>query len=176
VLVPSGSPLFNLTSPGMNFSVPAFNVTAPAISPLVTTTTISKPPSTPAIPEQTRTPEVLSAQPAVTSAPGDPATVLVSYPSLFNKGDSAGLFGLLSENIKSQYPMDTLNNDLAAARSDGYIMEKIQVNNQITEGTNAILLVEISWNIIGSPITSTPNVPLVYENNQWKLDTLILSP
>jgi hypothetical protein len=105
---------------------------------------------------------------------GDPATVLVSYPSLFNNGNIAGVHALLSENMKSQYPMDILNNELATSRSNGYVIEKIQVNNQIIEGNSALLVVDISWKIAGSPITTTPIVSLVYENEQWKLDTPIL--
>jgi len=147
---------------------------SPATTPATTATSMAQTTtSTPEIPEPTPIPEVSSAQPAVTSAPGDPATVLVSYSSLFNTGNGAGIYALLSENMKSNYPTDILNNELATARLNGYSIEKIQVNNQIIEGNNAILLVEISWNIDGSPVTSMLNVPLVYENNQWKLETLI---
>ena len=150
---------------------------SPTNTPATTSASMAQTTTTaPAIPEPTLTPEISSAPPAFTSAPGDPATVLVSYPSLFNSGNGAGLYALLSENIKSNYPLDTLNKELATARSNGYIIEKIQVNNQIIEEDSAILLVDISWNIVGSPITSSPLVPLVYENDQWKLDTLIVSP
>jgi hypothetical protein len=185
MFVPSVSPGFNLTSPGINSIIPEVTGTASAVHPLVTATTISEtisPAVTTIIQTTTRTsataeptpiPEVSSAQPTLTSAPGDPATVLVSYTSLFNTGNGSGLYALLSENMKSNYPTDILNNELATARSNGYRIEKIQVNDKIMEGNNAILIVDISWNIDGSPITSMQNVPLVYENDQWKLDTLI---
>ena len=132
--------------------------------------------STPAIPEQTLTPEDTSAQPAPTPAPGDPSKVLDSYPSLFNAGNGAGLSALLSENMKVHYPVDTLNTELATAGSNGYTIEKIQVTKQIIEENSAILGVDISWKVAGSPTTSTPKFFLVYENNQWKLDSLIVRP
>jgi hypothetical protein len=132
--------------------------------------------SSPAIPEQTLIPDITSTQPEPTLAPGDPSTVMVSYPSLFNTGNSAGLFALLSENMKSHYPVDTLNNEFTTARSNGYTIEKIQVNNQIIEENSAILEVIISWKVAGSPTTSTPRLFLVYEDNQWKLDSLIVHP
>jgi len=78
--------------------------------------------------------------------------------------------------MKLQYPVDTLNTELAIAGSNGYTIEKIQVTKQIIEENSAILGVTISWKVAGSPTTSTPKFFLVYENNQWKLDSLILSP
>jgi hypothetical protein len=138
--------------------------------------TITSQPQSPATPEQTLTPEDTSDQPAVTPAPGDPSKVLVSYPSLFNAGNGAGLNALLSENMKLHYPVDTLNTELATAGSNGYTIEKIQVNKQIIEENTAILEVTISWKAAGSPTTSTPRLFLVYENGQWKLDSLIFNP
>jgi hypothetical protein len=172
-------------------STQSAQTTLPTIPPSITTT--SQPPdptatmatttasmeqttAPTAIPEPILTPEVPSAQPAFTSAPGDPSSVLVSYPDLFNTGNGEGLYALLSENMKLHYPIDTLNNELAAARSNGYIIEKVQVNNQIIEENTTILEVDISWKIAGSPVTSTPRFFLVYENDQWKLDSLIVSP
>jgi len=130
----------------------------------------------PAIPEPTPMPEVPSAQPASTPAPGDPATVLVSYPSLFNAADGAGIYALLAEDIKSEYPLEDVNNELDAARSNGYTIEKIDVTNQIVEGSHAILIVDVSWNTGGSSQTSTQILLMAYENGQWKLNTLILYP
>ena len=132
--------------------------------------------TTPAIPVQTLTPEDTSVQPVITPAPGDPSKVLVSYPSLFNTGNGAGLYALLSENMKLHHPVDTLNNELVAARSNNYTIEKIQVTNQIIEENTAILEVTISWKVAGSPTTSTPRLFMVYENGQWKLDSLALRP
>jgi hypothetical protein len=132
--------------------------------------------STPGIPEQTLTPEDTSAQPASTPAPGDPSTVLVSYPSLFNTGNGAGLFALLSENMKVHYPIDTLNNKFTQARSDNTSIERIQVNNQIIEETSATVESTVSWNVGGTLATSTPRFFMVYENGQWKLDSLIFHP
>jgi len=138
--------------------------------------TIPSQPQSPVTPEQTLTPEDTSAQPVITPAPGDPSKVLVSYPSLFNGGNGAGLSALLSENMKLHHPVDTLNNELVAARSNGYTIEKIQVDNQIIEENSAILEVTISWKVAGSPTTSTPRIFLLYENGQWKLDNLIVRP
>jgi len=132
--------------------------------------------STPATPEQTLTPEDTSAQPAATPAPGDPSKVLDSYPSLFNAGNGAGLYALLSENMKSQYSVDSLNRELATASSNSFTIENIRVNNQIIEGNSAILKTDISWNVAGTSTTSSPLFFLVYENGQWKLDRLIVSP
>ena len=174
VLIPSGSRGFNLTFPGMNSTVPEINTAASTANPLVTTTTITT--TNPAIPETTPVPEIPSAQPSFTSAPGDPSSVLVSYSSLFNTGNGAGLAALLSENMKSHYPINMLNSELSTARSNGYTIEKIQVTNQIIEENSAILEVAISWKVAGSPATSTPRFFLVYENNQWKLDSLIVNP
>ena len=154
-------------------SQPQSPTTTPAITPdsMAQTTT-----SPPAIPEQTLTPEVPSAQPSFIPAPGDPATVLVSYPSLFNTADGAGIYALLAEDIKSEYPLEDVNNELDAARSNGYTIEKIDVTNQIVEGSHAILIVDVSWNTGGSSQTSTQILLMAYENGQWKLNTLILYP
>lgn len=195
VAVPSASHGFDLTSSGLNLTTPEVKDTASPANPVVSLTSSSKttrtsettvqtrapvqtttPLQTSTTPVQTITQDVSSVQPTLTSAPGDPATVLISYPSFFNAGNGTGLYALLSENIKSNYPLDMVNTELATARTNGYSINKIQVNDQITEGSSAILLVEISWDIGGSPINSSPNVPLVYENSQWKLDTLIISP
>ena len=202
VLVPSVLPVFNLTFPGMNFTVPESSVTASATVPLVPTTTIatttrtlatpvqtstpvrttatpvrtSTPQQTTTTPTQTSIPAVVIVPPLFTTVPGDPWSVFISYPSLFNAGNAAGIFALLSENMKSHYPLDSVNNELATARSNGYSIEKIQGNNQIIEEDSAILEVEITWKISGSPQTSTPRFYLVYENNQWKLDSLIVNP
>jgi hypothetical protein len=173
---PSGLSGFNLTSPGMNVSLPDLSAAAVPFSPDGNTGTNAENPDSAVNPEETSMPESTPVQPALTFAPGDPGAVLSSYPPLFNKGDSASLWDLLSKNMQSQYPLDTLDTEIAAARSNGYSIEKIEVNDQIIEGNNAILVVEISWKIVGSPVTSTPNVPVVYENNRWKLDTLVLHP
>jgi DNA-directed RNA polymerase subunit RPC12/RpoP len=174
VVLPSVSPGFNLTFPGMNSTVPESSVTASATVPLVPTTTIATTTTTPAVPEQTPVPEVPSAQPSLTPAPGDPSMVLVSYPSLFNAANGAGLSALLSENMKLY--SSEVDSELATARSNGYSIEKIQVTNQIIEEDSAILDVAISWKVAGSPVTSTPRFFLVYENNQWKLDSLVVNP
>jgi hypothetical protein len=187
LLLPSVSPGFNLTSSGTDSPVPEVTITASAASHGVTTTTIpqtprrltitptiSKTTSTSATPVQTSTPDVVVVQPSVTPAPGDPATVLVSYPSLFNAADGAGITALLTEDIKSEYPLDFLNNELDAARSSGYSIEKIDVTNQILEGSHATLIVDVSWNTGGSSQTSTQILLMAYENGQWKLNTLIL--
>ena len=138
--------------------------------------TIPSQPQSTGIPEQIFTPEDTSAQPTGTPAPGDPSAVLGSYPSLFNAGNGAGLSALLSENMKVQYPLDTLNNELATAKTNGYTIEKIQVTKQIIEENSAILGVTISWKVAGSPTTSTPRLFLLYENGQWKLDSLVVRP
>jgi hypothetical protein len=174
VVLPSVSPGFNLTFPGMNFTVPESNDIASDNNPLADTTPISETNGAPEIPEQTPVPEVPSAQPSFTSVPGDPSSVLVSYPSLFNAADGAGLSALLSENMKLY--SSEVNSELATARSNGYSIEKIQVTNQIIEEDSAILDVAISWKVAGSPVTSSPKFFLVYENNQWKLDSLVVNP
>jgi len=170
-------------------STQSAQTTLPTIPPSITTT--SQPPdptatmatttasmeqttAPTAIPEPTPIPEVPSAQPAFTSAPGDPSSVLVSYPDLFNTGNREGLYALLSENMKLYSPI--VDSELAAARSNGYIIEKIQVTNQIIEENTAIVDVDISWMVAGTSTTSSPRFFLVHENDQWKLDSLILSP
>jgi len=171
-------------------STQSAQTTLPTIPPSITTTSQPQSPTTapatttdsmeqtttsnPAIPEQTLTPEVPSAQPSLTPAPGDPATVLVSYPSLFNAADGAGLSALLSENMKLY--SSEVDRELATARSNGISIEKIQVTNQIIEEDSAILEVDISWMVNGSAVTSSPRFFLVYENNQWKLDSLAVNP
>jgi hypothetical protein len=145
----------------------------------VRTTAISVQTSTPVrtpTPVQTGIPQVVIVQPSFNRTPGDPWSVFVTYPSLFNAGNSAGIYSLLSDNMKSHYPDASLKNELATARSNGYFIEKIQANDQIIEEDSAILEVEIAWKISGSTQTSTPRVFLLYENNQWKLDSLIVSP
>ena len=189
VILPSGSHGFDLSSLGMNSTSPELKATTTAIQPLAKTTAVPivtgthitplqtpTPVQTYAIPEQIPTTEVPFSKPAFVPAPGDPATVIVSYLSLFNTGNGAGLAALSSESMKSHYPLDMVNKELASARSKGYSIEKIQVNNQIIEENTAILEVDILWKVAGSPVTSSPRVFLVYENNQWKLDSLVVSP
>jgi hypothetical protein len=188
MFVPSVSPGTNLTSPGTNLSIPTVTGTASPILPLVTTPAISDTigpavttiilttPRTSATAEQTPVPEVSSAQPSLTPAPGDPSTVLISYPSLFNAADGAGIYALLAEDIKSQYPLEYVNGELDAARSNSYTIENINVRNQIVAGSDATLIVDVSWNMGDSSETSTQILLVAYENDQWKLNTLILYP
>jgi len=195
VLVPSVLPGFNLTFPGMNSTVPEPGVTASATNPLRTTTTIATTTKTTATPVKTTTPvktvttlqttatptqttisDVVVVPPSFTTTQGDPYSVFVAYPSLFNDRDGSGIEALLSENMKSHYPVDTLNTELATANSNGYTIEKIQATEQTIEDTEANLVVTVTWKIAGSSSTSTPRVFFLYENNQWKLDSLIVSP
>jgi hypothetical protein len=182
IVFPAGVPAFNLTSPGMNITFPDLSAVALPSSPDGNTGTNAENPGSAANPEEPSIPVVTPSRPALTFAPGDPGAVLATYPSLFNNGDGAGLRDLLSENVQSHYSLDTLNKDLATARSKGYSIEKIHVTNQIIEEDSATLDADIYWNTAGSSLTPSPKpylayeLYLVYENNQWKLDSLILSP
>lgn len=129
-----------------------------------------------ATPTQITITDVVIVPPSFTTAVGDPYSVFVAYPSLFNDRDSAGIEALLSENMKSHYPVDTLNTELAKAQSNGYSIEKIQATEQTLEDTEANLVVTVTWKTAGSSSTSTPRVFFVNETNQWKLDSLIVSP
>ena len=86
------------------------------------------------------------------------------------------MYALLSENMQNHYPVDALNSALATAESDGNTMEKIQVTNQVVEENSAVLETAVSWKVAGSLFTSTPRIFMVYENGQWKLDSLVLRP
>jgi hypothetical protein len=174
VLIPSGSHGFDLTSIGMNSTNPEVKATSSASQPLAKTTTIPKTTELQATPEQPTPTEVLFTKPTLVSVPGDPASVLVSYPALFNAADGAGLSAILSENMKL-YSTE-VDRELAMAQSNGYVIEKIQVTNQVIEEDSAILDVDILWKVAGSPATSSPKFYLVYENDQWKLDSLVVSP
>jgi hypothetical protein len=174
IVLPSASNGFDLTSLGMNSTTPEVKDSASTFSPDVSLITTPKPTYAPEIPEQQPVTVVPFSQPAFTPVPGDPASVLESYPSLFNSGNTAGLADISSENLKSYSPI--VNSELAVARSNGITIDKIQVNNQSIEGNDAILDVDILWKVAGSQVTSSPRFFLVYEGNQWKLDTLILSP
>ena len=148
-----------------------------SVTPVQTSTPVRT--STPVqtlTPVQTSIPQVVIVPPSFNTTPGDPWSVFVAYPTLFNARNSAGIEALLSENMKLHYPLDTVNNELATAQSNGYTIEKIQADEQTIEDPSANLVVTISWNHAGSSATSTPRVFFVYENNQWKLDSLIVSP
>ena len=175
VVVPSGLPGLNFTSPGMNFTVPEVEIaTASPSNQVVSLTTTPMATYAPEIPEQTPIPEVPFSKPAITSVPGGPSSVLDSYPSLFNSGNAVGLEAISSENLKSYSPI--VKTELAAARSNNIIIDKIQVTNQIIEKNDAILDVDILWEVAGSPVTSSPRFFLVHQDNQWKLDSLVLNP
>ena len=174
VVLSSGSQGFDLTSIGKNSTNPEVKATSSASQSLVKTTAIPKTAEIPATPEQPTPIEVLFSKPTLVSVPGDPASIIVSYPSLFNAANGAGLSALLSENMKL-YSSD-VNTELATAHSNGYTIEKIEVTNQTIEENSAILEVDILWKVAGSPATSSPKFYLVYENDQWKLDSLVVSP
>lgn len=133
-------------------------------------------PGSPPISQETVLSESAPSRSALTLAPGDPGEVLAKYPSLFNSGNSAGLRAILSENMKSHHPLETLDSELAVARTKGYRIQKIQVLEQILEEGSAIIDADIIWTTGGSPSTSSPKLFLLYENDQWKLDCLILNP
>jgi hypothetical protein len=182
VVLSSGSQGFGLTSIGMNGTTPEVKEVASTTNPMVPVTTSPITTRTPATPLQTTTPaqtstsQVVVVQPSFTTVPEDPYSVFVSYPSLFNTGNAAGIYALLSENMKSHYPLDTLKNELATARSNGCSMMTVQVKNQIIEEDSAILEMDISWNCSGFSVISLPRVYLVNETNQWKLDSLVVGP
>jgi hypothetical protein len=189
VVIPSGSPGFNLTAEGENSghilstqeptgTVPA--ATSPGNVPTIatTTTTMDIPdrvqPSVSS--EQTGIPDLLTTEPAFFSASGDPSQVLNSYPTLFNSGDASGLYPFLSATLKSQYTIDELKKKLDTARLNGTVMEKIEVPYESLDENNAKLELIISWKIAGSTKNSTPSFFMVTENGQWKMNSLILSP
>jgi hypothetical protein len=164
VLVTSfGSPGYNLASSGPDGPLPDLSTPATPFSP-AGITEIRK--------ETQTTPE----QPALTFAPGDPGAVLATYPALFNTGDGAGLHDLLSENMQSRYPAETLNRELATARSDDYVMERILVRDQTIEEDSAVLDADVYWMIHQSPTSRYRKLFLVFEESRWRLDSLILHP
>jgi hypothetical protein len=183
-------------SPGMDPSAPPLPVTAETTTEItvtavsaadatvtgLSTLTPATPPDDlvqeqPAVtPEPVFAPDVLTPQTTFFSITGDPLSILAPYQSFFNSSNTAGMYALLSKNMSSHYPADTLNNELAAARSKGYSIESIEVPYQVLDEQNATLELIISWKVAGSPRTSTPSLSMVYENAQWKMDSLILSP
>jgi hypothetical protein len=69
VFVPSGSTGFNLTFPGMNFTVPSFNGTPSTTNQVVTSPTVPNTARIPATPVQTRTPVRTRPTPVQTTKP-----------------------------------------------------------------------------------------------------------
>jgi hypothetical protein len=153
----------NSTSTGPIVSLPDFSAISLPVIPVGNTETSSENSGSPA-------------KPVLTFTPDDPGAVLATYPSLFNKGDGAGIQALLSENMRSHYPLDMLNTELAAARSNGYSIAQIQVHDQTIEEGSAVLDADIIWKTGGSSTTSSTKLFLVNEDNQWKLDSLELHP
>jgi hypothetical protein len=176
ITAPSGSPGFNLTIPGTSSVIPGIGAGGIPPGPTATTATGSETPASGAMPEDTSMPEVTTARPALTIAPGDPGTILSQYPSLFNAEDGNGIWAMLATDIRSQYSLDDLNNDLDVARSIGNSIDSIRITNQIIDGDHATLIVDVAWKTADTPVTGTQNLVLVREDNQWKLDTLILHP
>jgi hypothetical protein len=176
ILSPSGLLAFNLTSPIMNLSFPDLSAGAVPVSIGGNTGNSAENPGSPEKTEEISVPLETPARTALTFAPGDPGAVLATYPSLFNNGDGAALRDLLSENMKSHYPVDTLNTELATARSNGYSIQKIQVTDETVEEDSAMLNADISWKTVRSSTTSSPKWFLISENGQWKLDSLVFSP
>lgn len=157
-----GSPGSDLTSAGLNIPLPG-----PLAVPLQDTAGTTG--------TGAETPEP-SAQPGFTFAPGDPGAVLAPYPALYNAGDGAGLRALFSENLKSHYSLEVLNENLAAARSGGYVIEKIEVKDQIIEEESAVLDADMYWKTAKSSTIRAPKWFLLVENDQWKLDSVVFRP
>lgn len=166
----------NPASSYQNFLLPVLGAVAMPTIPVANTGSGPETPGSPPIPQETSLSEGAPSRSALTLVPGDPGELLAKYPSLFNSGDSAGLRAILSENMKSHHPLETLDSELAAARTKGYRIQKIRVLEQILEEGSAIIDADITWTTGVSSSTSSPKLFLLYENDQWKLDCLILNP
>jgi len=173
---PSGSHAAKPASSDQKFSLPVLGDVGMPTIPVINTGSGQETPDSPAIRQEPLESEVTPARSALTLVPGDPGELLSKYPSLFNSGDSAGLRAILSENMKSHHPLETLDSELAAARTKGYRIQKIRVLEQILEEGSAIIDADITWTTGVSSSTSSPKLFLLYENDQWKLDCLILNP
>jgi hypothetical protein len=78
--------------------------------------------------------------------------------------------------MQSRYPAETLNRELATARSDDYVMERILVRDQTIEEDSAVLDADVYWMIHQSPTSRYRKLFLVFEESRWRLDSLILHP
>jgi hypothetical protein len=150
-------------------------VSMPAI-PVTDTGASQETPGSPPISQETVLSESAPSRSALSLAPGDPGEVLAKYPSLFNSADGAGFRPLLSENMKIQHSTDRLNTELETARTKGYSINKIQVTAQSVDEETADVITSVFWDIGDSSFTSSPRIFFVYEDSQWKLDSLVLSP
>jgi hypothetical protein len=160
VVAPTAIPGYNNTSAGRDLAIPGLNMTALGFNPFGNVSTTSGGPSSQDL----------------TVPASDPSPVLDHYAASFKIGDGTSLYNLLSENAKSQSGPDAVNNGLAASLSNGNMIETVQVMQKEINGNRATLVADISWNVLGVPQVSTTTIPFVLENNEWKLDTLILSP
>lgn len=173
---PAGSPNRGSDSPGMNLPLPDFSTVQSSFIPAGVVGQGPYNPGSSAEQETISVAENEAARAAAAYGPGEPGALLSGYPLHFNAGDGAGLRDLLSEKMQSDYPAYVLNQELAQARSGGYTMENIRVQDQVIEGDIAVVIADISWNIGGSVVITSPRIYFIREDNQWKLDSLIMQP
>jgi hypothetical protein len=173
---PAGIPGFNLPFPDINGTPTDISVADVTLRSERNTPANTETSSLPAEQEEPAQSEAPGSGLAPMVAMGDPGAVLSAYPSLFNNGDGPGLRELLSENMKSHYTLDSLDTELTAARSDDYAIERIHVRDQVIEEDSAVLDADVYWMTPRSSTTSSLKLFLVFEDNRWKLDSLILHP
>lgn len=128
----------------------------------VTTSPTSK--STPSIKEQT------------TSTPTKPIPedTIKTYVFCYNKLVAKCIYDLFSN--ETQLSEDEIHNTIYAYLSQGVKINNYEIVDKSIIENKAILDVKIRWDVAGSWVTNDYKIPLILENNKWKMSGKLILP
>ncbi|MDD4138239.1 MAG: hypothetical protein PHT99_10175, partial [Methanoregula sp.] len=119
-------------------------------------------------------PEVIPEETVPAGDLNPPEATFDQYFSLFNAGDGAGLYELLSENAKSANSPDSVSASITAIMESGVYIGAYDLISSDIQENSAVLELDITWIKQGEPVIVRETIPFVRENDQWKLENLVV--
>jgi len=114
----------------------------------------------------------------------EPADAVTTYLFAFQKAGAtypvkipaSSLYDYLSNNVTSKTTKDVVGVTVSGVKTQWNIYD-YSIEQTQKDGNRATVTVEIIWQSnTGIQLTRTETIPLVYEDNKWKLDEFLYSP
>jgi hypothetical protein len=163
-LIPDFSSLLNTSGN----ATPATTTPAATSVPVTQRETVTVAKSAPAsVPEEEPTDagEVSSSDP--------PEFMFDEYMYYYQIGDTAAMYSLLSESVKSTTTEEQVTDTVVAELDEGTAYGGYTIINSDVSDASAVLVLETTWEIGGEVTTRTETIPFVREDGQWKLNSFV---
>ncbi|MDD4127373.1 MAG: DUF4878 domain-containing protein [Methanomicrobium sp.] len=106
--------------------------------------------------------------------PATPEEIFVEYYFACKQLDEDKIWNLLSESAKSTKDKNQIYNTMYALYSDGTSLSSYEIVDLQTEGDSATLNVKINSKVQGYKLTHDNTIPLVRENEDWKINKFVI--